>query len=629
MFLTGSAYLRPNELQYAKCCGKMQCEAYPHFAANDTLAPLLYGVAPALPNNVKRRFVYQTWFVTCREHDDLGHRAFTPGPPKRIIWPACVYHRIRSTFPSQNWMGHMAAAPPVLPFPMPPTDGWCASFCRLVSSRFLGFCPVTHQYARIQDPPPPPPPPSSQSSTGCAVLTCDSGGRSKAMAKRRAVANLTPEQLFGLEFRAGFPAICSNCYYKILVKGPKQKKRKRAPHQENPSLKQHNLVVPRGLSLEADFAEWVEVYCALKCGQIQEDPFKILALIPVDGCYGVMKPYKKLGMWGVGVRLHLQCQDPSCHRRITIRNKPYHRLKMEHLRDVTDLRVARGFSEENVLDVLASLLSNQTYHGYERQNALHGRHSVSKRSYYKMGDLIWEAVEKVARDLMAREVAVVRARGILRLALDMGWAHRGWIASQGWYPVVDFDTHKILHLFVMMKRRDRDGKPVFLGNYFGTSGGMESRAIRETLDWLERENLFWKERVQTSLQSLSAPDFIERSRRPTAGMLGTPLSAPASSLSQLLLVGTRASPTLAAPPSAPPPPPETSPPFLRKSDRPKAARPRRFRVVKSDEDSPDTSFKPDSSDEDKKYDADALGLTADLDDRITVLRFHVGSSALL
>lgn len=110
-FLPFSDHLRPDDLGRAGCCGRADCTAFPQVSEN-FLAPL-YDQCPHAatePNTTRRKWVFQRWCFIARANNlTTGRTTHVVGLPVRDVHSGCVLHAVRSTWPSDAYLGHRAA----------------------------------------------------------------------------------------------------------------------------------------------------------------------------------------------------------------------------------------------------------------------------------------------------------------------------------------------------------------------------------------------------------------------------------------------------------------------------------------------------------------------------------------
>jgi hypothetical protein len=96
-----------------------------------------------------------------------------------------------------------------------------------------------------------------------------------------------------------------------------------------------------------------------------------------------------------------------------------------------------GHGIYTVRQVMAALFGGRSFDAFVAGNVV-GQHGtgVSKSTFYGIAKFVWAAAEKVALKLMAQQTSHIIQRGSIVLMADMGWATRGWNASQGWFPVM-------------------------------------------------------------------------------------------------------------------------------------------------------------------------------------------------
>ena len=112
-----------------------------------------------------------------------------------------------------------------------------------------------------------------------------------------------------------------------------------------------------------------------------------------------------------------------------------------------------GHGLYTVRQVLAALFGGRSYDAFVAGNLV-GQHGtgVSKSCFYDIAKFVWAAAERIALRLMAQQTSHMIQRGVIVLMVDMGWATRGWNASQGWFPVMDFHCKECQHCKKLFKR---------------------------------------------------------------------------------------------------------------------------------------------------------------------------------
>jgi hypothetical protein len=198
--------------------------------------------------------------------------------------------------------------------------------------------------------------------------------------------------------------------------------------------------------------------------------------------------------------VHASCN--SCKKMWHFHSMPSDRVPLADHRDTSNLKKTMGFQQVHFKEVAASLLSQQTEAGYRRGCYLKGLIPLCHETYRKISNVIFSLLTEIAEEEMNKHKEMITKRGSTVLVCDAGWSHRGWVANQGWLPVVDFETNKIIKVYVKhktrnssVKKKGSDGKTqyvpcvVHVGNYEGSSGGMEGSAVQELIDWLDEEGL--------------------------------------------------------------------------------------------------------------------------------------------
>ena len=160
------------------------------------------------------------------------------------------------------------------------------------------------------------------------------------------------------------------------------------------------------------------------------------------------------------------------------------------------------FYKADVRQVLLVLLAGSTYTAYETMNAAN-QNRVSKTTFYRIQELLCGGIISCCKQALAEyqiELAARLESNAMKWVaqLNGAWSHRGWKARHHTFLVRDKDDNKVVSAITLTKKhvasvKSKDGKKiekeVHLGNYFGTSKGMEGEAFILALKELEESGL--------------------------------------------------------------------------------------------------------------------------------------------
>jgi hypothetical protein len=160
------------------------------------------------------------------------------------------------------------------------------------------------------------------------------------------------------------------------------------------------------------------------------------------------------------------------------------------------------FYKADVRQVLLVLLAGSTYTAYETMNAAN-QNRVSKTTFYRIQELLCGGIISCCKQALAEYRIELAARlesnAMTWVAqLNGAWSHRGWKARHHTFVIRNIDENRVVCAVVLTKKHvglvsGSDGskveKELHLGNYFGTSKGMEGEAFILALDELRDANL--------------------------------------------------------------------------------------------------------------------------------------------
>jgi hypothetical protein len=112
--IENSPYLQDGEYKRHGCCGRVDdCLAFPDDNDEELLDDCLRQNSIHTTNESKRYHFYRDWYRVCEDKDLLPARSDTTntdrGLIKRYLWPSCVLHRVRCTWPSPTYTGFQPA----------------------------------------------------------------------------------------------------------------------------------------------------------------------------------------------------------------------------------------------------------------------------------------------------------------------------------------------------------------------------------------------------------------------------------------------------------------------------------------------------------------------------------------
>ena len=160
------------------------------------------------------------------------------------------------------------------------------------------------------------------------------------------------------------------------------------------------------------------------------------------------------------------------------------------------------FNKTDVRAVLLVLLAGSTYSVYETMNAGNQRR-VTQPTFYRIQRLLCRGIVTFCKQILAEHrsrlaTSLQTSNKSWNAQLNGAWSHRGWKARHHTFLVRDKDDNKVVSAITLTKKhvalvKSKDGKKiekeVHLGNYFGTSKGMEGEAFILALKELEESNL--------------------------------------------------------------------------------------------------------------------------------------------
>ena len=200
-----------------------------------------------------------------------------------------------------------------------------------------------------------------------------------------------------------------------------------------------------------------------------------------------------------GFVVKYQCTNSECQ------GKSGHELSIESCKKSIPVHLVnlgqskgKGFTVNNLRDVLIASLTGLTYKQYKTGKVLRSHPYLHKASYYKHQGYVWKSVVELwgeVSDDFQNEI-LQREDESSVMALDFAWAHRNFRSHAGELVIMDWATHKPIMVITMQKQRYLLKKLIVEANfaYGGTSKGMEGYAVGIGLDQLQAKGLlakFW------------------------------------------------------------------------------------------------------------------------------------------
>jgi hypothetical protein len=139
----------------------------------------------------------------------------------------------------------------------------------------------------------------------------------------------------------------------------------------------------------------------------------------------------------------------------------------------------------------ACAISGVTWTTWNRLEANANSHSVSKATWYKLTQEVWQAIEavKAERETAYTEQLLVANQHII-VSADGAWSHPGYTASQHDWVLMNIADNKAIFSIPLHRSRRSLGKVVHQGNYDdGSSKGMEGYALDIAIKRLQASGL--------------------------------------------------------------------------------------------------------------------------------------------
>ena len=145
---------------------------------------------------------------------------------------------------------------------------------------------------------------------------------------------------------------------------------------------------------------------------------------------------------------------------------------------------------ERQRDVVASVMAGIDYERYRLQEVMKGGTPVSKDTWYTHQSTVYNSIIQIAENKEVEYLQMLRATGQrLVFCADAAWSHRGFEANQCCWLLLNAENKQIALAVILTKSRWEKGEEVHKGNYKGSSGGMEGRAMERGVARLKENGL--------------------------------------------------------------------------------------------------------------------------------------------
>jgi len=234
-----------------------------------------------------------------------------------------------------------------------------------------------------------------------------------------------------------------------------------------------------------DARSWVASKLKATCGMQ-------LGSSPLSGrCQGRLRLISEASFDGLQVTVTLQCVTQGEHLH-TVSNSTPDKVNTKEKKG-GGAKQNSGTPNINMLHLLAHTLAGHSQtSAYIYDTIMMGR-AMTNKQWYHLQPAVWEAVilefGKSAAQVESMILEECKAGGKWDLLLDMGWGSRGSASKHGSMPYIWYKKQLIIGHVVLSKETLRNGRVIVEGNYKGTSGGMEGRALKEVLRDLEEKKL--------------------------------------------------------------------------------------------------------------------------------------------
>lgn len=140
--------------------------------------------------------------------------------------------------------------------------------------------------------------------------------------------------------------------------------------------------------------------------------------------------------------------------------------------------------------VVANVLAGIDYERYRLQQVMQGCAPMSKDTWYAHQATVYDSIIAIAESKEVEYMQMLHAAGqCLVFCADAAWSHRGHVANQCCWLLLNAENKQIVLAVVLTKSRWENGEQVHKGNYKGSSGGMEGTAMEKGIARLKANGL--------------------------------------------------------------------------------------------------------------------------------------------
>ena len=200
-------------------------------------------------------------------------------------------------------------------------------------------------------------------------------------------------------------------------------------------------------------------------------------------CTGGLRLVSNITVNGHHRSFKAQCRDCPAHIS-TISNSDSEKRGGTERKD-GKIKQSSGYLNINMLSALAHTLAGQEYTSAKIHDIIMTGRGMTSEMWHGLQSKVWDCVilefgesTKAVKERIRK--ACQNGEGWTMME-DVGWSTKGHGAVHGSAPFTWFEERLIVSHFVMSKDILRNGEVLVPGNYSGSSGGMESAALRLAL----------------------------------------------------------------------------------------------------------------------------------------------------
>ena len=157
---------------------------------------------------------------------------------------------------------------------------------------------------------------------------------------------------------------------------------------------------------------------------------------------------------------------------------------------VLDLSPASDTYSERQRDVVASVMAGIDYERYRLQQVMLGVKPMARSTWYDHQSTVYNSIIQIAESKEVEYLQMLRATGQrVVFCADAAWSHRGYEANQCCWLLLNAENKQIALAVILTKSRWEKGQEVHVGNYKGSSRGMEGAAMETGIARLKENGL--------------------------------------------------------------------------------------------------------------------------------------------